>query len=73
MRSKRQPNWRIKLESSNAIKEGEAAAAGSPCPYPEGHQPTAHRRSSWLAGHYDAHGMDAWEKSMSNSQNEDSA
>lgn len=49
----------IQKESHDAIIEGASASPGTKCPYSKAGEPW--RWSSWLAGHYDAHGLKAWE------------
>lgn len=39
------------------ILDGATARPGTPCPYSE-HEMGS--RCAWLAGHYDAHGFEAW-------------
>jgi hypothetical protein len=52
--------WEIEKQASEAVKEGSSAQAGAKCPYQKGSEPW--RWSGWLAGHYDAHGLSAWQK-----------
>jgi ribosome modulation factor len=42
-----------------AINDGSSAAAGDLCPYGT---TDFGLRNAWLAGHYDTHGYEAWEK-----------
>jgi hypothetical protein len=51
--------WEYQAQSQKAIAEGAAALPGTKCPYTKMGEPW--RWSSWLAGHYDAHGVQAWE------------
>lgn len=41
------------------VEQGAKAVPGSPCPY-SGDEIEIGRRCAWLAGHYDAHGFEAW-------------
>lgn len=49
----------IYKETQQCIVEGSSAQPGTKCPYGKGND--LHKRVSWLAGHHDAHGYNAWE------------
>ena len=49
----------IYKETQQCIVEGSNAQPGTKCPYGKGND--LHKRVSWLAGHHDAHGYNAWE------------
>ena len=51
--------WEYQAQSQKALEEGAAALPGTKCPYSKVDEPW--RWSSWLAGHYDTHGVKAWE------------
>lgn len=44
-----------------ALRKGEGADAGTKCPYDQSKNKIG-LRCAWLAGHYDKHGLEAWEK-----------
>jgi hypothetical protein len=46
---------------ASVIASGAAARPGTKCPYSIGE---IGLRSAWLAGHYDRHGFQAWEKAQ---------
>jgi len=45
--------------SAKCVAEGRKAEAGTRCPYG---MVDIMERCAWLAGHYDQHGKEAWEK-----------
>ena len=53
-------NDNAKWESQRAIEEGANAMPGTKCPYSKGTE--IHKWGAWLAGHYDKHGLKAWEE-----------
>lgn len=44
---------------ANMVRQGAAANPGTKCPFSESE---IGLRCAWLAGHYDKHGFQAWEK-----------